>query len=424
MKTGEKCGRNMNETKSVKVDNWGVFFLQKLQNFFNRTDYCDLTLQFNDNSQLKVHRLVLSACTDYFNLLEQQCEMIDDILIMPDELQADVVVPIVNFMYTGTLEFQYSMFDKLLKTAKDMNMTVLLKLLEAHHLATRNIRKPVNPVVLNKQAPRNITGSSISSYNRTSSVTTTKRNAGQKIVYKHHQTTIAPVLGTKALPEPVQVIAKYSHAMSSVRGPTRFEMDDQSLEAFEGQFDAISYESKPLLTAEQIKKEEESSTFERLKKDMTIKRPPPSSLTSPPAKKPNLEDVKELTENIRLRKQLAGEEMEDDTDEYFDDTPFDDDDDDVQPVNRNAGGGKSYGTSTVAKPSTPRTTISIKEDNGNVNHAKIISEVLKKYPHLVKNNKNIKLKIMQKGPDTTIVTQKTPPTAKVRNFFRLVHYFG
>ena len=30
------------------------------------------------------------------------------------------------------------------------------------------------------------------------------------------------------------------------------------------------------------------------------------------------------------------------------------------------------------------------------NHAKIIKEVLKKYPHLVKNNKNIRLKIMQK----------------------------
>lgn len=47
----------------MKVDNWGTFFLQKLQNFFNKTDYCDLTLQFMDNSQLKVHRLVLSACT-------------------------------------------------------------------------------------------------------------------------------------------------------------------------------------------------------------------------------------------------------------------------------------------------------------------------------------------------------------------------
>jgi BTB/POZ domain len=140
----------MNQTKSVKVDNWGVFFLQKLQNFFNKTDHCDLTLQFIDNSQLKVHRLVLSACTDYFNILENTCQMIEDVLIMPNDLQADVIVPIVNFMYTGTLEFQYNMYEKLLKTAKDMNMTVLLKLLEAHRQTSQ---KP-QPILLNKNAPK------------------------------------------------------------------------------------------------------------------------------------------------------------------------------------------------------------------------------------------------------------------------------
>lgn len=131
----------MGEVKSVKVDNWGVFFLQKLQNFFNKTDYCDLTLQFRDNSQLKVHRLVLSACTDYFNVLEQTCEIIDDALIMPAEFQADVVVPIVNFMYTGTLEFELKMYGKLLRTAKEMNMTVLLKLLEAHRRTMENVNR-------------------------------------------------------------------------------------------------------------------------------------------------------------------------------------------------------------------------------------------------------------------------------------------
>lgn len=55
----------------------------------------------------------------------------------------------------------------------------------------------------------------------------------------------------------------------------------------------------------------------------------------------------------------------------------------------------------------------IKSDSGGaVNHAKIISEVLKKYPHLVKNNKNIKLKILQKGnsPVTVSAITKDPTT--------------
>lgn len=120
-----------NETKQVKIDNWGTFFLQRLQHFFNRTDFCDLTLQFVDNVQLKVHRLVLNTCTEYFQMLENSCDVIDDCLIMPMDLQMDVVVPIVNFMYTGQLEFQLQNYDKLYAAAKLMNLTVLTKLLDA-----------------------------------------------------------------------------------------------------------------------------------------------------------------------------------------------------------------------------------------------------------------------------------------------------
>jgi len=60
---------------------------------------------------------------------------------MPNEFQADVVVPIVNFMYTGTLEFELKMYGKLLRTAKEMNMTVLLKLLEAHRRTMENVNR-------------------------------------------------------------------------------------------------------------------------------------------------------------------------------------------------------------------------------------------------------------------------------------------
>jgi hypothetical protein len=47
------------------------------------------------------HQKNNSLILDYFNMLEQSCEMVEDILIMPEDLQADVIVPIVNFMYTG-----------------------------------------------------------------------------------------------------------------------------------------------------------------------------------------------------------------------------------------------------------------------------------------------------------------------------------
>ena len=127
-------------TKQVRVDNWGIFFLQRLQMFFSKTDYCDMTLQFEGNVQLKVHRLVMNACTEYFQYLEQTCGLDENVIVMPADLQADVIVPIVNFMYTGMLEFHLSIFDKLYKTAQIMNITILTKLLDAQ-------KQPVAPVV-------------------------------------------------------------------------------------------------------------------------------------------------------------------------------------------------------------------------------------------------------------------------------------
>lgn len=280
----------MVEIKSVKVDNWGVFFLQKLQNFFNKTDYCDLTLQFNDNSQLKVHRLVLSACTDFFNLLEQQCQVLEDTLIMPGDLQADVVVPIVNFMYTGTLEFEVAMYSRLLKTARDMKMTVLLKLLEAHK---RTVEPKPHPILLNKAAsPRAMTYSRSNASSSTTVQPPTRTYTPRKVapILKNVKSERAdfkvavrpaaiPAFIRKTLPEPVQLVTMYASNTSAAakKGPSRFDCSDEITmpEQFESSFDNISYESIPLQTA--IKEEKEldinepstSSSFEQLRRGYT-----------------------------------------------------------------------------------------------------------------------------------------------------------
>lgn len=132
-----------------------------------------------------------------------------------------------------------------------------------------------------------------------------------------------------------------------------------------------------------------------------------SPLSSPPEKKPNIQEVKEYTEARRVREKIVAEEFEDDPDCFGDDFQNNDDDDDDEAQDNSAGG------SVVIKGDT----------HSPVNHAKIISEVLKKYPHLVKNNKNIKLKIMQKGNQqvkvsaineakSTVATMKTAVRAQ------------
>lgn len=42
-------------------------------------------------------------------------------------------------------------------------------------------------------------------------------------------------------------------------------------------------------------------------------------------------------------------------------------------------------------------SVSVSTKGTDVDHTKIVSEILKKYPHLVKKNKNIRLKIVSAG---------------------------
>lgn len=406
----------MGEIKSVKVDNWGVFFLQKLQNFFNKTDYCDLTLQFRDNSQLKVHRLVLSACTDYFNVLEQTCEMLDDALIMPNELQADVVVPIVNFMYTGTLEFELKMYGKLLRTAKDMNMTVLLKLLEAHRRTMEGVnrmQRPPSPKPLRRRVP--VAGNLPS----------------QQPVVQQRRILTSPnsVSGVQRRIAQTKSISTNSSSSTLATSQSQYRQQIGSTSLIKAntgnnsntgrtQFDNLSLQESHQTTIKQEPEEPSvTSPFEQLRKGYNNnKRPASNTLISPPTKKLNIEDVKEFAEQQRMRKQIAAE-YGDDQGEYEsgmmeDDIHNDDDDDDLATSSATA-------TSSAMQPSTSRqtqlqhgaTTITINQNekpptivvkdssNSKMNHAKIIKEVLRQYPHLVKSNKNIKLKIMPSSGD-------------------------
>ena len=39
----------------IRVDNWGIFLLSRLQNYFTKKELCDLTLRFPaQNAQIKV----------------------------------------------------------------------------------------------------------------------------------------------------------------------------------------------------------------------------------------------------------------------------------------------------------------------------------------------------------------------------------
>ncbi|GBP82615.1 Centrosome-associated zinc finger protein CP190 [Eumeta japonica] len=399
----------MSDTKQVKVDNWGIYFLQRLKHFFNRTDYCDLTLQFQDNAQLKVHRLVLNACTEYFEYLERMCEMYEDCLIMPDDLQADVVVPIVNFMYTGQLEYRPELLEKLYQTAQIMNMTVLTKLLDAQR----------NPI---QDSPKQLNSPSYSqSYRSKRSYTKafegSSNQGNQKKVYipTKKTTYTKPDPPVKSSPGPsfvskptasnTQIIKR---RMTPKIGPTRYEIPEELESDFDDSFSNISYESRPLMIHPQLKPSSNKTDYRVFDENLGSKKIAdfkrmildPSSCTS------TIDVVECKKINNKNETLFEDDGYVNDYNDVFDNQSIE------EPVK-----DTNQLFDEILDNDGPKVTFETKElkEGSNIDHAKIISEVLKKYPHLVKSNKSIKLKIVnasskQNSESKTITRPRTVST--------------
>ena len=118
--------------KPIRVDNWGIFLLNRLQSYFQKREFCDLTIRFpSKNAQIKVHSLVVNSCTDFFAKMEREGRIMDGVLNLPEEFGPDSVAPIIRFMYTGRLDIKTGMFTRLKKAAELLEMAVLTKLMEA-----------------------------------------------------------------------------------------------------------------------------------------------------------------------------------------------------------------------------------------------------------------------------------------------------
>ncbi|KAJ8714467.1 hypothetical protein PYW07_002692 [Mythimna separata] len=389
----------MSDVKQVKVDNWGIYFLQRLKHFFNRTDYCDLTLQFQDNAQLKVHRLVLSACTEYFELLERTCEMYEDCLVMPDDLQADVVVPIVNFMYTGHLEFKMDLLERLYQTSQILNMPVLSKLLESHRSLAP--KAPAHSYSGIKKLPKQTIHieSSKTVKNIAPAGSSNKRSYSKafdnNIVYREKKTYQSNArtenVNSIAYRPPSPISKEHFISQKTVVSdprPTRYEVPEEldTDNIFDNSFCSISYTSQPLMvhpdTVKRYKAKRsnvftEASGSKKISSLSTIDIVECKRITP---KEDNLFDDSNTEQNFNDETDLFSTSYinnEKDPNQLFD-----------QILDNNDGN------------SGPKVTIETKDSKAasNLDHAKIISEVLKKYPHLVKSNKNIKLKILDPVP--------------------------
>ena len=139
--------------RPIKVDNWGIFLLNRLQTYFQKKELCDMTIRFpSRNAQIKAHSLVVHACTDYF--IERQKRSLEGIVDLPEEFSPDAVAPIVRFMYTGKLDVRdAATFVKLRTAAEGLGMSVLTKLMDAQ------LHAPPPPPAKSKSKKKNSSAS-------------------------------------------------------------------------------------------------------------------------------------------------------------------------------------------------------------------------------------------------------------------------
>ncbi|XP_014479956.1 PREDICTED: centrosome-associated zinc finger protein CP190 [Dinoponera quadriceps] len=387
MESGEKLlpSRGL---KQVKVDNWGTFFLQRLQQIYADEELFDLKIRFPTSEiTVQAHRLVVSVCTDYFIKLESQQkekdENYDGIIVMPSDMPYECVKSIISFMYTGQLEYWTSEQHALYRTAQKMNMTVLTKLLDAQFntstLQSETAKTTVRPVVAVSKPPTPAKVSTSSA----SSTMSEQPLPGRKLPIWKRKIEESPATNYEL--RTFHGVSSIGRPVETTPGPSRFDLpeaDEIALGVFSS-FDDITYNTKPIVQASDNYKTGSSSR----------------------KRSPDRDSKNDTTED---------EDDDSQGDKGLRDTNSDDDWSISKSFSRSQDGSAKkvrFDLEEKENVEKPKSNARPSSEDSINNHAKIIREVLKKYPHLVKNNKNIRLKIMQK--ETKSVDSNTACKTKV-----------
>ncbi|XP_032457252.1 GDNF-inducible zinc finger protein 1 isoform X2 [Nasonia vitripennis] len=325
-----------------------------------------------------VHKLVITTCTDYFLQLEREQIGFDstkkNMIIMPPDMPYECVKSIISFMYTGQLEYWTSEQNALYYTAQKMKMSVLTKLLDAQ--SDINISKQKADDLTLEQAIY-VTSKEQTYINNELPLRNTpnieeKKFAKRKIIENIDFTTSNNNFELHSINDGRKDL------LQNTEGPSRFdlpEIEDMTLGVFSS-FDDITYNTKPIVQAPEkvvINYKENLASISDNIANMVVK----------------------IDSNLSYV-EVENEDMLSSEDDWIHLQP------NVKKEQREKSPLKKLRFDFEEKENFQKSeTNHIISSNAETvdsvdNHAKIIREVLKNYPHLVQHNKNIRLKIMQK----------------------------
>ncbi|XP_058791112.1 uncharacterized protein LOC131664196 isoform X2 [Phymastichus coffea] len=283
---------------------------------------------------------------------------------MPPDISYESIKSIISFMYTGQLEYWASEHNDLYRTAQKLKMSILIKLLDAQLNQTHSISatKPEVEFTTDKQQVI---------FQRKPFFEDTASNEKSPFIKRKQDDDHLLQISKSNIDFWNSESHLGNSSSKNYQGPSRFdlpEIDELTLGVFSS-FDDITYNTQPIVQAPE-RMNYSNKIFSTFIND---------SSNLEPSNKSNFS-----------RKEDGNSDISDDdwSQSYFTKMK------EVQHISKNF----RFDTSNKENfkklehfSNNTETSVEVVD-----NHAKIIREVLKKYPHLVQQSKNIRLKIMQK----------------------------
>ena len=110
---------------ALKRADFNTFSGETIRCLFEDSDFCDVTLVCSDGKQIKAHKVILSAGSEFFQSLLKQNRLHPHPLIylqMPHHL----LQPLVSFVYLGACEVEQEAIEGFLKTATILGVKGLM----------------------------------------------------------------------------------------------------------------------------------------------------------------------------------------------------------------------------------------------------------------------------------------------------------
>jgi len=138
-----RCNLSWNEFESCTSNSF--------KGLIAREEFVDVTLACDDDKQVKAHKVILSACSDFFrNILLKNSHQHP--LIYLDNLKVEYLQALIDFMYLGETNIPQNMFSGFIKAAQKYKIkgliergeTPQLKAKKRRHQSLNIVSTPVN----------------------------------------------------------------------------------------------------------------------------------------------------------------------------------------------------------------------------------------------------------------------------------------